>query len=40
MLNCQVCRVNELIEDDEIETGMCRDCQSSMLADDDRIFST
>ena len=35
MPTCQVCGVNELVSDDEITTGICRDCQSSMLADDD-----
>jgi hypothetical protein len=30
---CQVCGVNELIDDDELETGMCRDCMSSLMSD-------
>lgn len=30
---CQVCGVNELIDDDEIQTGMCRDCMSSLMSD-------
>jgi len=28
---CQCCGVNELIEDDELKTGMCRDCMSNLM---------
>ena len=31
MLKCQVCGVNDLIEQDEIDTGMCRDCMASLM---------
>jgi len=31
-MKCQVCGVNELIEEDEIETGMCRDCMSALMS--------
>lgn len=31
MVKCQVCGVNELIEEDEINTGMCRDCMASLM---------
>ena len=34
-MKCGICGINELLDDDEIDTGVCRDCQSSMLADDD-----
>jgi hypothetical protein len=37
---CSICGVNKLVHSDEIDTGVCRDCQSSMLADDDiNLFS-
>lgn len=29
---CQICGVNELVEDDEIKTGMCRECMSSLMS--------
>jgi hypothetical protein len=28
---CEVCGVNELVDNDEIETGLCRDCMSSLM---------
>jgi len=28
MQKCGVCGVNELIDEDEIETGMCHDCMA------------
>jgi hypothetical protein len=34
-MKCGVCGINELITDDEILSGVCRDCNSSFLTDDD-----
>jgi len=31
MVKCQVCGVNDLIDEDEINTGMCRDCMASLM---------
>ena len=33
MRKCQVCGVNELLDKDEIETGMCHDCMASLMND-------
>ena len=33
MHRCGVCGANELIDYDEIDTGMCHDCQASLMND-------
>ena len=32
---CGICGINNLILEDELNTGMCRVCKSNLLADDD-----
>ena len=33
MRKCQVCGVNDLIDQNEIETGICCDCMASLMND-------
>lgn len=34
-MRCHICGINELIHEDELDTGICRDCQSSLMVDND-----